>query len=501
MMQTFKQTLAALLCGAMLFPLASCGGTGDRTSSDTTVAPDASSSDTPAVTEAVTTSLADTHIQPVAAYAGREFRILERTLVSGTNVFYEAFTEGQNGDIVNDAVYKRNGTIEDKHGVKIVSTVMEQKEMLEAIKKDVAAQDNNYDINLNYGGYTMQLAVGGYLLDVNNLEYVDFTQDWWYASSMEETRIAGKNAFAVGDINNQSYTAAVAIFYNRTLGTQYGIEDPYQLVIDGKWTYEKMTTLGREVSADLDGDGWDNEDRYTLAAANWAWQPFFYGQGGSLLDRDENGNPVMTTLDESAIKLLEDVIALVNTEDYCWYLGKYSGSKTGVKSTTAVFEAGQALFWPQLMVGAVRMRNMEMDFGVLPLPKRDETQADYISYMHSKTSLVSVPVTNTDLEFTGLILEDMACLSRRIVRPAFFDNFFDGIIARDEQTTIMLDILWNNIFLDLVQPLSGADFKLDSAIRNLLDTNLNAVVSTYDTYKKSNAKKLETIIEAFEKME
>lgn len=235
--------------------------------------------------------------------------------------------------------------------------------MLEAIKKD-AANDSNYEINMNYGGYTMQLAVGGYLLDVNNLDYVDFTQDWWYSSSMEETRIAGKNAFAVGAVNAQSYTATVAIFYNCSLGTEYGIEDPYQLVLDGKWTYEKMTSLGHEVSADLDGDGWDNEDRYTPAAA-WAWHPLFYGQGGQLVGRDADSNSTLSSLEENSINILENIIDLVHTEDYCWYLGKYF-SYPGTHSTVTAFENGQTLFWPQLMVSAPRLRNMEMEFGVLP---------------------------------------------------------------------------------------------------------------------------------------
>ena len=496
MMQSFKRALSALICGAMLLPLAACSsadGDSKTTSALTTtiVSPE---------TEAVTTAITDTLLEPTDEYRGREFRVLERTLVSGTNAYYEAFTEGTNGDVINDAVYKRNGLIEDKYGVKVVSTVMTQKEMLNAIQKDVSAGDNNYDINMQYGGYTMQLALAGCLIDVNQLEHVDFTQEWWYADTMEETRIAGKNAFAVGDINNQSYTAVVAMFYNRTLGTQFEIEDPYQLVQDGKWTYEKMTAIGHNIATDLNGDGWDSEDRYTLAAANWAYQPFFFGQGGTLLSRDADGNPSLTALNEDSIAILENIIDLVNTEDYCWYLGKYSKS-SGTNSTAKAFQNGQALFWPQLMVGAINQRNMEMDFGVLPLPKRDENQKEYISYLHTKTSLVSIPVTNTDLAFTGRILEDMACFSRRVVRPAFFDNLFDGIIARDEETTVMLDIIWSNVFMDLVQPLGGVKLSLNNAIRDLLDTNQKTVVSTFDRYRTADQAVLNSVIEAYQKMQ
>ena len=143
MMQPFKRALSALICGAMLLPLAACSSAdcdSKTTSALTTtiVSPE---------TEVVTTAITDTLLEPTDEYRGREFRVLERTLASGTNVYYEAFTEGTNGDVINDAVYKRNGLIEDKYGVKVVSTVMTQKEMLNAIQKDVSAGDNNYYIN------------------------------------------------------------------------------------------------------------------------------------------------------------------------------------------------------------------------------------------------------------------------------------------------------------------------------------------------------------------
>lgn len=90
----------------MLFPLAVCGDINDKkTGADTTVAGTESNS----YGAADTTSFSDTHIAPTGEYQGREFRVLERTLVLGTNIYYEAFAEAQTGDVINDAVYKRNG--------------------------------------------------------------------------------------------------------------------------------------------------------------------------------------------------------------------------------------------------------------------------------------------------------------------------------------------------------------------------------------------------------
>lgn len=48
---------------------------------------------------------------------------------------------------------------------------------------------------------------------------------------------------------------------------------------------------------------------------------------------------------------------------------------------------------------------MEMDFGLIPLPKVDDQQEKYATFIHGYYgSAVQIPVTNTNLEMTGKIL-------------------------------------------------------------------------------------------------
>ena len=49
---------------------------------------------------------------------------------------------------------------------------------------------------------------------------------------------------------------------------------------------------------------------------------------------------------------------------------------------------------------------MKDDFGIIPYPKYDETQTEYISSASSNfLSVCAVPVTNDDLENTGAFME------------------------------------------------------------------------------------------------
>lgn len=484
-----KRNTICKICAALLSIVMTLGFAGCvKTPSDV---PDTTTTSAPV---AVTTEGDSSPVEP-ADYENYQFKVLERELASGTSIYYEAFTDTESTDIINTALVKRNRLVEDRNKIKIVSTVIPNTSMKSAISTMVSSGDDLYDVIFGYGGYTMYFAINNYVRDMNTFEDIDFNREWWYTSTMEESKIAGKNAFAVGDICTASYTATCCIFYNKTLGAKYNVENCYRLVLDDKWTYEKFKTVGLAVTADLDGNGMDANDQYTLAAANWAYQPYFYGQGYNLLVTDSDGNPAIGNLGETEVNILEDIIELCNA-DTTWYLTKYQGSGMG---TADVFESGRCLFWAQLMVGANKLRNMSMDFGILPLPKRDESQEKYISYLHTKTSLLSVPVTNSkDDDRTGHIIEDMAYHSWKVIRPQYFEVLFDGIIARDSETTQMLDIIYDNVFLDLVQPLGGVGLTINNAIRGLIDTNSKSIASTWKSNMSQNQKILEQVIKKYE---
>ena len=308
--------------------------------------------------------------------------------------------------------------------------------------------------------------------------------------------ISGKNTFAVGDMCTASYTSTAVIFFNKSLAEQYNLENCYKLVEDGKWTYEKHMTMGKSVTTDLNANGvTDAGDQFMLIAANWYYQPYFYGLGYKLLTRDANGNPQLGELDEPQYNALKSLIDTVNGPD-CWYKAKYD--KLG--STTQTFREGRGLFWVQLMVSSDGLRDAEFDFGILPLPKLDEEQEQYISYLHTKTSLISVPVITTDTDTIACVIEKMCEVSGNILRPAYFDVLFDGIIARDAESTKMLDIIYSNVYMDLVQPLVQVGFTLDTVLRNAMDMNMGgSVKSIWKSNVSKNTKVIESVIEAYEK--
>ena len=145
MKMSLKRILAALLLGCTLIPLAACSsgdtGTADTTAEDTAVN-DAAEDTTTAETEPerLYPEVPDTD------WEGRTFNVLGRRHDDPTRWYYvnaEIFSEGENGETVNDAVFRRNSDIEEKYNVKITQDL--QLSPQDYIKTTVAAGDQIHD--------------------------------------------------------------------------------------------------------------------------------------------------------------------------------------------------------------------------------------------------------------------------------------------------------------------------------------------------------------------
>ena len=77
-----------------------------------------------------------------------------------------------------------------------------------------------------------------------------------------------------------------------------------------------------------------------------------------------------------------------------------------------MFSENRALFYPQYFEATTALRDMETDFGVLPYPKLDEAQTNYISTSRDNFDLFVLPVDVPDVEFSGLITEALSDLIR-----------------------------------------------------------------------------------------
>lgn len=170
--------------------------------------------------------------------------------------------EGQTGEVMNDAIYKREITVEERFDVQIEWVKIED-QGLSNLKTSVQADSHEYDLAFtHYSNSLDSFAADSYVVDWNIIPNINFEKPWWNKDSNETLSINGKIFFTVSDIMLLDPNAT---FFNKDMVKNYGLEDPYQIVRDGKWTYDKLYELGTKVAQDLNGDGkWTDQDQYGL---------------------------------------------------------------------------------------------------------------------------------------------------------------------------------------------------------------------------------------------
>ena len=448
-------------------------------------------------TESETTALV-AEIPDDAYFDGHTFTFLITGNTENTWEKNDFKAEEENGEVLNDARFKRNLAVEDRLGITI-ETVENYGSAFGAgsgylaFQTCVMAGDTSYDAGMIAGYDCATLACGGYLYDLNTLPYMDMTKPWWDHRVNEDLTINGKLYYTTGDISTADNDATNAILFSKQLITDFGLEDPYELVKSGKWTIDKMIEMGTGVAGDLNGDTkYDKNDRFAAIIWDDTIMGMVNATGSKCATVQPDGTLELTLYNDDVLSMFEKYTAFFDrTIAY-----HYQRTSYDITDPVNMFANNQALFFTQLLDLVTYFRDMQTDFGILPFPKLDEEQEGYHSTIGSWHSVfLAVPLVQEDAERTGIVLEALAAESYYTVTPAYYEKTLIGKYTRDEESADMIDIILSTRVYDL-----GWFYQIGEYNENIMDMfrqNKTDFTSMYDTYKNSALAKIEEINEAF----
>lgn len=172
-MQRQRTMISVILLLSIL--LTSCGNAGSPDNPDTTT----ENTDTETIAEETTTAdtSPDPKLEPVDC-GGKEYNILSREIDGYTFPYSEFYSEEQNGDIINDAVYERNRYIEDKYNLRLNVTELKRTELASGAKRSISAGDSDYDIVFPMVADAFSMSLDGLFLNVNDIPHIDAEMPW-----------------------------------------------------------------------------------------------------------------------------------------------------------------------------------------------------------------------------------------------------------------------------------------------------------------------------------
>ncbi|MCL1941925.1 MAG: extracellular solute-binding protein, partial [Synergistaceae bacterium] len=201
--------------------------------------------------------------------------------------------EEQNGEPVNDAFYIRNTILEDRLNIKISEKVCMGNDAPAQMKKMIGSGDSQYDVLIGWSVGVGPLVTEGMFVNLNEVPGLRIDEPWWDQHSIRDYSIKNHLYFMTGDYNLLNNDATWMLYFNKAMTQELGLDMPYSLVREGKWTFDKMMEYQKAAALDLDGDGqWTAADRWGQVTHTQHYTGILIAGGENLVTRDANGLPV-----------------------------------------------------------------------------------------------------------------------------------------------------------------------------------------------------------------
>lgn len=427
---------------------------------------------------------------PDINFEGYDFRVINT--VGQGHLLSTLVVEEETGSPLDDAVFRRNRRMESMFGFDLIQIEVPNPETArDRVRLIVQSGSDEFDMAMMEPEQAISLAQDGLLEMIDNIPHIDLSQPWWDQDMNRDFTISNRLLFTVGDFSLNQYSVTMGIIFNKVLHSALQLEDPYRIVKEGKWTMDAFAKMAREGKKDLDGNGVYNEfDQWGFVAPYHVYTPaFIIGMGEKHVIKDQNDLPVLNLSAESFVNRYYKLFDII-TEG--WHFDPW---KTGIGEPEDMFLNNQTLFWSDLLNWTVKLRAMDNDFGILPMPKYNEQQNKYISegaYPH----VMTIPVTITDPERTGIILEALCAESRLTTLSVYLDTMLvNQVLDRDEESGEMLDIIFSNRVYDMGKlfwrnlttgPISNAMSSYNDDIISVVEKNRDkaesAIAKTVDLF-------------------
>lgn len=502
-MKKWKVIIAVLLCFAFIMPLfTACGKEDAKKEDNTPTTGDNSSgggSETPAEEKDP-----DAPDLPKTDMGGKIFTVLTAGWGGDSNLAKDVVGEEMTGDPIEDAAYNRRVKLEQLYNCKIKQVnAPENAEAINKYQTSILAADGSYDFAITNCTNFSSLLTGSYLIDFGELTYIDMDKPYWDKNFYDSMAILGRHYGASGDISKRRLECVWIMAFNKSIIASNNFESPYDLVKNNQWTFDKMLEMAKKVATDLNGDGkMTEDDLYGLNYTGDTIMGLINCSGVKIAELNDQGIPELTIGTEVNLEKLMRIYEETRNDEFSidtlfrfWL------------NDTFIFSENRSLFLAcathniGAAEGETSLRNMNVEFGIIPYPKWDLTTNDYTPYTAGNYHpVLSVPKTNLDLDNTGIILEAISYEGMKTIKPAFYESLLKTKTIRDDESAEMIDYIFGNLHYDI-----GNMYNFGEIVgtfgygMSATDNRKVKIVSTIDRNVNKWQKAIDTIVTEIEK--
>ena len=440
-------------------------------------------------------------------YKGEDVTVLNRSMLGWTAD--EVAVPEQNSDPVNDAMFNRNITIADRLGVNIVSCPIDdpdQHKPIEEIKRAVKAGSDEYDL-LAASAYAVTATISeGTFYDLTNLTYLNLDQSYWMQGYNESMSFLGKQYTATGDIALSTYRFTFVTMFNKEEFDNSSVPYLYEAVSNNEWTLDYQASLAKNFYRDTNGTGKKDEGDFFgfITCPGICTDPYWASCDLSVVEKDSDGYYEYVV----NIGRLSDVMDKILYLYYdCGGTNLYFPETDNVEQDKIrnLFAKGECAMTTLRLVAVEQgdVRNMEQQYGIVPVPKYSSAQEGYRSQMHDQFTVFAIPSSAAQdrLEMLGATLEVMASESARTVKPSYYEIAVKRKYMSDPIAWEMLDLVFSNVKVDPGLIYTNSLEKPLQTLREISQSKQNTVSSSFEKMRSKAEKSLTKLNSRLEKLE
>ena len=367
----------------------------------------------------------------------------------------EVSVKNENADPINDSIFKRNQNVEKLLNVKIKNTLISGATYADYVVIDEIAKNNGpdcpYHLAANSAYTSFENTANGYFKNLKDIAHLDLSQDYWAPYFNPEASIGNQQYFATGAISLSLRRFIFVTFFNKDLANYYNLENLYDVVEDGRWTLDYQANIISNMWSEQDGmDGKTEGDSYGFITDDGIFvDAYIAACDVQILVKDSDDFYVLSPDTLKADDMMKKINQLYWKSGSTYVFGRQADYSQFDKIRTK-FASGEATMITDRLIAveSEQLKNMDSEYGIIPIPKLNEEQKEYYSLAHDLFTvygIVNSSVTDNMTDDLGAVLEAMAIESKRVVTPAYYEVALKGKYAKDQESWEMLDMIVNNL--------------------------------------------------------
>lgn len=332
---------------------------------------------------------------------------------------------------------------------------------------------------VEYNWLYPNLALNGFVTDLNELDGLNFGDDKWNQDVRNLTTFSGET---YGMETGRTFPVGI-LFWNKSMFERESVDPIYEDVLSGDWTWDDALEIAQKLTKDTDGDG--VTDQWGISGTILI-PSFVHSNGGQVVDISNWETPKFNLLSDEALRGFQEFqdwvqihkVVEQNPEGAAWdyartqfingNVGMFAGQWWMVDSMKSDMqdEYGIALF--PMGPDSTQYASHSTAFNVTTMPETVENKDD-VAFIHN---LRTEPLEDADPDDWRIYFEDRVTDSESVDVIEMLQD--EGLTVLDVTSSfnglVELSYSYNYQIENAVETPQAAIGAIADSAQNLIDT-------------------------------